>query len=175
MRIRLLVGILLVALAALAGDKSQRLNIKTGLWENTMTISQQGKMPLPPEMLDRLSPEQRARMEARMKAQPDDHTHTFTKKSCITEHDLDNETIFSKPPAEGCTRQVVKFTSTYAEVHYVCAMQDAKGEGTVKVQVLNPENVKGSGQIHAVAYGQPINTNSSFAAKWLGSDCGKVQ
>ncbi len=175
MRIHLLVGILLVALAAFAGDKSQRLNIKTGLWENTTTIDQQGKVPIPAEMLERLSPDQRARMEARMKAQPNEHTHTYTDKQCVTEKDLDNDALFSKPPAQGCTRQVVNFTSTSAEVHYVCEMDGAKGDGTVKVQVLNPENVKGSGQIHAIAYGQPINSNSSFTARWLGSDCGKVR
>src|SRR6185369_14353893 len=50
MKTRLLASILLVALAAFAEDKLQRLNIKTGLWENTTTITSQGQMPIPTEM-----------------------------------------------------------------------------------------------------------------------------
>jgi hypothetical protein len=174
MRIRLVLGIVLVALAAFAGDKVQRLNVKTGLWENTTTVNSQGQMPIPAEMLERLTPEQRARMEARMKAQPNERSRTFTEKHCVTAKDLNDGTLFSKNPSQECTQEIVNSTSTSAEVHLVCAAEGIKGDGTVKVQVLNPENVKGTTQIHASGNGQTINTNSSFTAKWLSASCGKV-
>jgi Protein of unknown function (DUF3617) len=172
---RLLAGILLVALAAFAGDKLQRMNVRTGLWESTITTNSQGQIPLPAGILDRLTPEQRARMEARMKAQPNERSRTSTEKHCVTDKDLDKGSLFTTKPNQACTEQVVSSTASSAEVHYVCEVEGIKGNGTVKIQAINAENVKGSTEIHASGNGQTTNTNSSFTAKWLGSDCGKVR
>lgn len=49
--------------------KHQPLNIKTGLWETTSTLKMSGDMPIPAGMLDKLTPEQRARLDERMKGQ----------------------------------------------------------------------------------------------------------
>lgn len=173
MRIRLISAILLVALAAFAGDKMQRLNVKMGLWENTTTINTQGQMPIPSEMLDKLTPEQRARMEARMKAQPNERSHTITEKHCITEKDLDKGSLFTTKPNQECTEQLVSSNASYAEVRYVCEAEGIKGNGTVKIQVIDPEHVKGSTQIHAAGNGQTIDTQSTFTSKWLSASCGK--
>jgi len=175
MRIRLVSAILLVALAAFAGDKLQRLNVKTGLWENTTTINTQGQMPIPSEMLDKLTPEQRARMEARMKAQPNERSHAITEKHCVTEKDLNDGKVFSSKPNQECTQQLVSSTATSAEIHMACEGEGIKGSGTVKIQVIDPEHVKGSTQIHAAGNGQTIDTQSTFTSKWLGADCGKVR
>src|SRR5882724_1490051 len=65
----LIIGLVCLSSAAVwAGGKFQPLDVKTGLWETTTTNTHSGEMPLPAELLDRLTPEQRARMEARMKA-----------------------------------------------------------------------------------------------------------
>jgi hypothetical protein len=46
----------------------QPLNIKPGLWETTMTIRTAGQLPMAAELLNKLTPEQRAEFEARMQA-----------------------------------------------------------------------------------------------------------
>jgi len=64
--------------------KVQPLNVKPGLWESTRTINRAGQMPIPAEMLNRLSPEQRARMEERMNAHSAAHSSTSSRKHCVT-------------------------------------------------------------------------------------------
>ena len=49
-----------------AGSKYQPLNVKTGTWETTRTITVSGRPPISRDMLDHMSPEQRARFEAAM-------------------------------------------------------------------------------------------------------------
>src|SRR5215471_1665648 len=106
MRQRLFFGMLIFALTAFAADKMQRLNVKTGLWEVTTTMSTQGETPVPAELLQRLTPEQRARMEARMKAQPAGRSRTTTEKNCLTEEDLAKGDSFSKNPNQECTQKI---------------------------------------------------------------------
>lgn len=60
--------ILLASTLAFGQSKFQPLNVKTGLWESTTTSTTSGQMPLPSDMLAKLSPDQRARIEARMNA-----------------------------------------------------------------------------------------------------------
>jgi len=44
------------------------LNVKPGEWESTISNDTRGQLPVPQEMIDKMSPEQRAKMEAMMKA-----------------------------------------------------------------------------------------------------------
>jgi len=166
-------GVLLLALTALAADKVQRLNVKTGLWEVTTITHNQGHMPIPEGMLKRMTPEQRARMDARLKAQPAERSHTITHKSCVTEQDTQKGDLFSTNPNQECTEQIVSSTSTAAEIHMVCERQGIQGNGTLTIKALNPEYVKGSSHITANGNGQTLNTDSTFTAKWVGASCGK--
>src|SRR5689334_10995600 len=92
---RVLAGIGLFGAAVLWGaDKYQPLNVKLGLWETTSTITTKGQVPVSDEMLSRLTPEQRARVEERMKAQAGDRTTTHTYKSCLTKEKLERGSGF---------------------------------------------------------------------------------
>src|ERR1051326_794273 len=46
-----------------AGVKLQPMDVKPGLWETNTTMTVAGEMPVPAEMLNRLTPEQRARID----------------------------------------------------------------------------------------------------------------
>ena len=52
--------LLIGSISAWAADKIQSLNLKVGLWEVTHTTSLTGTPPIPPEMLAKMTPEQRA-------------------------------------------------------------------------------------------------------------------
>src|SRR4051812_36868657 len=65
-----------------AGVKLQPMDVKRGLWKTNPPMTVAGEMPVPAEMLNRLTPEQRARMEARMKANSAAHTNAHTSRSC---------------------------------------------------------------------------------------------
>ncbi len=64
------------------------MNVKTGQCESTITSETSGQLPIPQEMLDKLTPEQRAKMEAAMKARGGQGDCTTTYKRCVTNEDL---------------------------------------------------------------------------------------
>ena len=81
--------VMLSSVAVWAADKLQPLNVKAGLWETTTTRITNGEMPIPAEFLARLTPEQRGKMEARMKANSAEKTKTNTSKSCMSKEKLE--------------------------------------------------------------------------------------
>jgi Protein of unknown function (DUF3617) len=166
--------ILLSSVAVWAGDKVQPLNVKVGLWETTMTATTSGAMPIPPEVLSRLTPEQRARMEERMKANSTGKTRTNTYKNCLTKEKLEKGPLFGEEQKE-CTQTVVTSTSSKTEVRVACENENMKSSGTIQVEALSPENVKGSGQMSVSGGGHTMNSNTTFTAKWIGPVCGDVK
>ncbi len=113
MRPILLGLVLLLSAAVWAADKIQPLNVKTGLWETTRTTTTSGQMPIPPELLARLTPEQRAKMEERMKANSAEKTRASTSKSCMTKEKLEKAPFSDEQ--KNCTRTIVRSTSSEAE------------------------------------------------------------
>jgi hypothetical protein len=171
---KMIVGaLLLCSLAALAADKLQPLNVKVGLWETTMTTTTSGTMPIPADLLSRLTPEQRARMEERMKANSRENTRTNTYKSCLTKEQLEKGPDFGDK--KQCTQTVITSTSSKAELRVVCDMQDTKASGIMHVEALSPENVKGSGQMSVSGGGHTMNVNTALTGKWIGPNCGDVK
>ena len=43
------------------------------------------------------------------------------------------------------------------------------------LQAIDSQNVKGSMQMNAAGGDNKMNTQTSFSAKWLGSDCGDLK
>jgi len=170
---RILVGLtLLSAISIWAADKIQPLNVKAGLWESTTTVTTSGEMPIPAGMLARLSPDQRAKLEARMKANSAGHSKTTTHKSCETTEKL-KESPFNNE--KQCSETVLTSTSNRTEVKVTCDYGEVKGTGTIKIEALTPESVKGSGEITATGGGRTMNSSTSFSSKWLGASCGNVE
>ena len=165
--------LLLTSLALWAADKFHPLNVKPGLWETTSTITHSGEMPIPAEFMAKLTPEQRARVEARMKANSAQKTTTHSDKSCMTREKL-QEAPFSDEK-EHCTNTIVSSSSSKAEFKFACGMEEAKAEGKVAVEALSPEYVKGIIETNATGGGHTFNTSGTFTSKWLGPNCGDVK
>jgi hypothetical protein len=158
----------------LAADKVQPFDVKVGLWEVTHTITSSGMPPIPPEMLARLTPEQRAKMEERMKAHASESPRTKTVRSCLTKERLEKDLAFADDdPA--CKHTIVSSTSSHLEVHLECDREGMKSDGTFKLDAVSRESVKGS--VHTVTSGgdNSMTIDSTFTAKYLGSDCGTVK
>ncbi len=172
MRNVLLGLVLVLSVAVMAADKIQPLNVKLGLWETTHTTTRSGEMPIPPEMLAKLTPEQRAKMEERMKANSAGRTTTSTSKSCLTKEKLE-KAPFSDREKE-CSPTILTSTTSKAVVKFTCDMSGMKMSGTINVEALNPESVKGSAQTTASG-NHTMNVNATFTSKWLGPSCGDVQ
>lgn len=162
--------VLLTSTTVLAANKFQPLNVKVGLWEVSLTG---GQPPIPPESLAKLTPEQRARIEESMKANSAGKTGTTKYKSCVTKEKLEKDPTFSEK--SNCTWTVLTSTSSKVAVRGECPGRDFKSHITLQVEALNPESVKGTGQVIFTGAGQPMNANSTFSAKWIGPACGNVK
>lgn len=131
------------------------LNVKTGLWQMTETITWTG---LPPQM------------DAIMKqAAP---THTY--KSCVKPKDLS-----SNPWANGsndkCTWTAVNSTGTDMDVQATgCGLGRNYGMTANihgKIHVLDSEHGTGSMVITVTGNGQTMNGHGSYTGKWIAPSC----
>lgn len=48
-------------------------------------------------------------------------------------------------------------------------------DGTINLETLSSETVKGSGRTKATGGGHTMNTSTTFTSKWLGPSCGKIK
>ena len=154
--------------------KVQPLNIKTGLWESTRTIKRAGQLPIPAEMLNRLTPEQRARMEERMNANSAARTNTTTEKHCVTKEDLEKDRLkFAE--AKECTTTVLNTTSTTVKAKLACDQEGMHATGTLELLAADPEHLNGSYHSTVNAEGHTMNVDGTWTSKWVGSSCGDVR
>jgi len=157
-----------------AADTITPLDVKLGQWESTMTMEMGGQLPIPQEMLDRLTPEQRAKMEERLKASGAKGPRTTTHKSCMKKEDLDKAMSFGADQ-KSCTRTIISSSRSKEEIHLECAIGGGKQSGTIRVEAVNSENVKGTTEMTVSAGSRTMTSNSTFTAKWLGPTCAPNQ
>jgi hypothetical protein len=146
------------------------MNVKTGQWESTLTTETSGQLPIPQDMLDKLTPEQRAKMEAMMKARGAQGARTSVYKSCVTKEDL-QKPFGSDQERKSCKQTVLSSSPTHQEIHMECEIGGGKQSGTFRVDAVDSGNAKGSMEMVASSGGRSMNVNSTFSAKWLGPVC----
>jgi len=162
--------VFLIACAAAWAADVVPLAVKTGQWESTSTSETSGTPPIPPEVLAQMPPEQRAKMEERMKAMA--APRTTTTKNCVTKEQIDKAFDMGSGPQKSCTRTVVSSSASKQEIRIDCTTEKIKSTGIFRVEAVNSETVKGSMQMTMNnAGGRPMNVNSTFTSKWLGPTC----
>jgi len=170
MKIKIALIVILLATAdGWAAQKLQPLNVKLGLWETSVTVNSSGAPPIPPEALAKMSPEQRARMEERLKG-----AHSSTQKSCLTKEKLEKGLAFEEK-RQNCKRTIVSSSSTHMEMQFDCTTERMKISGTGKVDVENPESMKGTFHMTATSERGAMETTSNISGKWIGAACGDVE
>lgn len=153
--------------AAWAADSVQPLDVKTGLWETTATIERSGVPPIPPEVLAKLTPEQRAKIEEKTGAKTSVHKH------CLKREELDKPLPFGRDEKEksACNRIMVTSSRSKQEFHVECTAGGMKQNGTVRIEAVDSENVKGSTQMSVTNGTHTMTVNATFSGKWIGAAC----
>ena len=157
-----------------AGSSLKPLNIKPGLWESTRTIKTAGAMPIPAELLNRLTPEQRARMEERMKAHSAGRSNTTTEKHCVTKEDLEKDRL-KLAEAKECTTTVLNSTSTSVRAKLVCDTQGMHATGSLELVAADPEHLNGSYHSTMNGNGHTMNVEGTWTSKWVSASCGNAK
>jgi uncharacterized protein DUF3617 len=170
------VVLLLLAVAAAAGDF---LNVKEGLWEMTVTQSGGGMPGMSPDALAKMPPEQRAMVEQMMKQKGMSMSgSTITVKSCVTKDKLAKGAAFAQNRGN-CTHSITKSSPTHMEMKMHCESKSGDDttttDGTMVVDVLGADNVKGTSHMVIASKGGSKNMDSTFSSKYLGSDCGDIK
>jgi hypothetical protein len=159
----------LVSIAALALTPlsyAESFDIKTGSWEVTVATAMSG-MPIPKDALDKMSPEQRAKMQAAMAARSGkDSSRTLT--TCVTKQDLERGQLMKSDDAN-CTRKVLAQTASRYEMDETCA-------GAEPSKTHMRFDAKSSESYTAVMdrmQGEGGKVHMEMSGRWLGAVCKK--
>jgi hypothetical protein len=160
---------LLFAISVSVAGAADKLNVKTGLWEITTVSHISGSPPLPKEVLERMTPQQRAEMAAAIKEQASKGPQTDTDRQCLTQKDLDHP--FESADSEDCTHTIVRTTRTSQEMKLSCTGKH-KGSGSLRVNATTPESMNGELDIKIGEGSDVMTIKSQLKGRWLGPDCG---
>lgn len=163
------VAALLLTTLSAAGAAAERLNVKLGLWEMTSTMRFSGMPPLPKEVTDKMTPEQRAKMAADLKAAAAEEPEPEVSSECITQEDLDKP--FQSANSDECTQTIVRTTKTTQEIRMACTGK-VKGSGLFRVTTPTPETMTGTLDLKAGEGPDAFVIKGTIKGRWLGADCG---
>lgn len=171
MTARYWLGLIFLAGAASAADTVTPLDVRLGLWENTMTVQMSGAPPIPPDLLAKMTPEQKAMLEARMKERGSQGPKTTVTKHCLTKEDLTKALTFGGQKGS-CQPTIVSSSSRKQEIRIECSSAGIKSSGTIRIEAIDPEHVKISSQITSGDGSHAMNINATGTGKWVGAACG---
>jgi hypothetical protein len=118
------------------------LNVKTGLWQVTMT-SKVSSLPAP---------------------------NTATYQSCVKKEDLDKYPFTD--PKDNCNWKVLTSTGSEMEATGMCKPEGMGNLSfNMKLVAADSENVKGTGQLTADGPAGNLTGTYSGTAKWIGATC----
>ena len=150
----------------------QPLKVKTGLWEKVETYKISGNLPVPEGVLDTLTPEQRARFEARVNASSSANSKVERNRYCVTSKDLEKPFNFDN---KKCTWTIRESTSARAKGSVSCNESGMKMTGSGDFEALDQEHIRGTAHLVSTGNGNKMTTDVTFASKWLKPACGRVQ
>jgi hypothetical protein len=159
---------ILVLLASPLGSAADQLNIKPGLWEIKSNYRTGGAVPIPKDVQDKLTPEQRAKIVAAAQAHAD-KPEQKTARECITEKDIREP--FHAQDMKDCQQSVVTTTRTTQEMRIACT-GETKGTGVLKITTPTPETMSGSMDFKMGDGADVFTVKGTLAGKWLSADCG---
>jgi hypothetical protein len=164
----------LIPMVALA----DKLDVKPGLWETTTSTEIGGMgaaaMPtIPPEILEKMPPEQRARMQAMMNSQGSGNT--ATNQSCVTEKDLERGLRPETTKDQSCKVDSVSTNGKTQEAHVTCTNPRGKSTGVFKMTATSRETYEGTMDMNTAVDGRPMTVKLRLKGKWLSANCGNVK
>jgi hypothetical protein len=161
-----------IGVAALAAGvaRADSFAAKTGAWETTSTVTTTGMM-IPSDMLAKLPPDRRAKIEQAMQAHSG-QPHTSTHKSCVTQKDLDEDRLYKPEHASQCTRKVLSKSSTRVELEQTCDAEGHTFTMHLVVQAQSPEAVTMTGDTQLQGGGK---SHFESHGRWLGASCAGIE
>lgn len=163
-------GLILLAGVACGADSVPPLDVRPGMWEGTVTTQTSGAPPIPPEILSKMTPEQLAALQARMKQGMAQGPKTTVSKHCLTKEDLSKGLTFGDDRGS-CQRTVVNSSSSKQEIRIECSNNGIKAHGTIRIEAVDAEHVKISSEITSGDGAHTMKINTNGTGKWVSAEC----
>ena len=162
----------LAATPVWAAAATEPLDIKTGLWQITLTVRTSGLPPIPPDVIAKLKPEERVSIDAQTKEKMAEGPRISVKKRCLREQELHQPLL----PAfggegQGCRQTIASASRAGQEIRVDCAKGGERGGGTIRIAAIDPENVKVTSSWSMTDGARTLQMSSTATLKWLGAGC----
>jgi len=167
----LISSLIAVGFSSVLLAQAPALDLKFGLWENTIVTSIGGA---PPVDTSQMSPEQAAKIAEAMKAMGGEKT--TTEKSCLKKEDLAKD-AFMMPNSPGmtCTRNVTSNTKTQFVADITCTgTQSTKGHIAMEA-VPGGTAYSGTMKMDSTIQGRAMGVSIKMSGKYVAADCGTVK
>ncbi len=153
-------------------SRAQSFDVKTGLWETTVTSDMNG---MPPIDTSKMTPEQRARVEAVLKARSGRGPTTHTNRSCMTKEKLEKKSLEEMADRNpNCKTTLLNASASVVDMKMECS-GPMKGTGTMHFEASSRENIKGTVKLVSGDEAHPMTININMTSKWVGDACGDVK
>jgi hypothetical protein len=149
-------------------------NIKPGLWEVSHHPQVSGQVQIPEEQLAKMTPEQRAQMEAALKNYAANSSKPHVYKECMTPQKIARGFDLAREES-GCTRKVVSSSANELTLHDECSKQRGKTVSDVHFEIKNGTQMSGKINVVMSSGSKTMTMNSTVEGKWLGASCGAVK
>lgn len=171
-------GVLMVSVTlggTMTSALAASLDVKPGLWEMTIHTETHGQLPVPPEVVQKLSPERRAAMEEKMKAynsQP--HAHVY--KDCITQQKLDKDenAFLSGEPDMKCESKFSKHTRTSVAGTRHCTKGGMQQTEDLLFEAQDREHVTGKVNVSVRNGTNTMTSKGNLSGHWISASCGQT-
>jgi len=158
-----------VAMGTSFSALAETLNAKPGAWEMSVTTLTTGN-PIPADVLAKMPPDERAQVETAMKARsgkPD--TQVF--KSCVTQKDLDQNSMIKSEGDSKCSKKIVSQSATKIVIDQVCPAPLAS-TGKATIEARTPERIV---SVIDTAQGTGGKIHVDIKGRWLGASCEGIE
>lgn len=172
-----LIATLAAGLALPAPALAQTVQLRAGLWENSIQIkSEDGRIEAAMQQMQAqlaaLPPAQRQQMQALMEQQGLGlGSKPNAVKICMTQAQIERA---APPPAEpGCTQNAKRSGNAW-QISFQCS-GPPPSSGSGSLNLVTPTRYEGQFQLRVVEDGKPMQLQMQQRGQWLGADCGAVK
>jgi hypothetical protein len=163
---------LLLTAAVYAGDITP--NVKTGLWQSTISMQSSGELPISDADLAKIPPERRQQFQAAMQAALASAAQPHVWTSCVTAEQLRKGLSFKPDDLPSCTRTVVSSTASTWEMHEECTGA-APRTVSIRFHASSPAEIDGKIATTITRGDRTMNLNGAIHGKWLSANCGSIK
>ena len=161
--------------------QSPSIDVRTGLWEmtserTTSGMPQMPKMPaIPPEVLAKMTPAQRAQIQAAMGARSKPKSGRRVKKVCVTAETLRKGDALGMDRDPSCKRTKDTRSARLWQLQETCVSRGRKRTLDVRYEAANRETIDGTVDVAMTDGTHNIRMKQVMHGRWLGADCGNVK